>query len=104
MVLFFVILANLLLSIVNCLEYVFIGYIILGWVVFLGLIKNHDSIFLRIYVFLMTKIEPLLAPIRRLLPTVAGFDFSPIVVFLIIHLAKVLIPQVFMLLIHVFNA
>ena len=104
MVLFFVFLAHLLISVVNCIEYLLLGYIILGWIVFFGVIKNSDSIFLRVYVFLMSKIEPILAPIRRLLPTVAGLDFSPIVVFFGLHLAKILIQQIFMLLIRAFNA
>ncbi|MDR3031320.1 MAG: YggT family protein [Holosporales bacterium] len=88
----------------DCIEYLLIGYIILGWFVFFGVIKNRNSVFLRIYIFLMTKIEPLLALIRRFLPTVAGFDFSPLVVFFGLHLAKVLVIQVFCLLLRAFNA
>ena len=36
-------------------------------------------------------IEPVLKPIRRWLPTIAGLDFSPIVAWLIVMLARVLI-------------
>lgn len=50
----------------------------------------------------MTKIEPLLALIRRVLPTVAGFDFSPLVVFFGLHLAKVLIIEIFSLLLRAY--
>jgi YggT family protein len=35
--------------------------------------------------------EPLLHPARRLLPAIAGMDFSPIVVFFLIQLTKILI-------------
>lgn len=35
--------------------------------------------------------EPLLRPVRRLLPPIEGFDFSPLVVILIIQLSKMII-------------
>ncbi len=43
----------------------------------------------------MSKIEPLLGVIRRFLPTVAGLDFSPLVVFIGLHFIKVLIVEIF---------
>jgi YggT family protein len=39
-------------------------------------------------------IEPLLAPIRRLLPTMAGIDFSPFALILIIQLLKILLMNI----------
>lgn len=36
--------------------------------------------------FLMAATEPVLAPIRRLLPNTGGIDFSPLIVFLAIYL------------------
>lgn len=38
--------------------------------------------------------EPLLAPARRLLPPMAGLDFSPIIVFLILGLLERMLPQI----------
>ncbi len=61
---------------------------------FFGVIKNRDSILLKIYVFLMTKIEPLLSQIRRFLPPVFGLDFSAMVVFFGLYLVKILIIQI----------
>jgi YggT family protein len=40
--------------------------------------------------------EPLLAPARRLLPSLGGLDFSPIVVFLILGVIERVLPQLFM--------
>jgi YggT family protein len=39
--------------------------------------------------------EPLLAPRRRLLPSMGGLDFSPILVFLLLGLLERILPQVF---------
>lgn len=79
------------------LEYLLMGYIILGWFVFFGAIKDRNGVFFRIYVFLMSKIEPLLAYIRQYLPTVAGLDFSPLVIFVGLHFAKVIIIRIFLI-------
>ena len=74
------------------------GYIILGWFVFFGAVKDRDGVFFRVYVFLMSKIEPLLTFIRQYLPTVAGLDFSPLVIFVALHFAKVIIIRLFFIL------
>lgn len=39
--------------------------------------------------------EPVLAPVRKLLPAMGGLDFSPILVFLIIGVIEQILPQVF---------
>lgn len=39
--------------------------------------------------------EPVLAPVRNLLPAIGGLDFSPILVFLIIGVIEQILPQVF---------
>lgn len=78
--------------------YILIGYIILGWIIFFGIIKNSDSVLLKIYMFLMIKIEPLLAIIRNFVPSVFGLDFSLIVVFFALYLAKLIVIQIALML------
>lgn len=43
----------------------------------------------RFYEFIYKITEPVLQPIRRRLPPLGGFDFSPIVVFLVLHIISV---------------
>jgi YggT family protein len=50
--------------------------VLLSWVS-----VNHDSALVRI---LYNLTEPVLAPIRRLLPSTGGFDYSPLVVIIIL--------------------
>ena len=38
-------------------------------------------------------VEPLLSPLRRLIPTVQGIDFSPFVLILIIQLVEILLVR-----------
>jgi YggT family protein len=43
---------------------------------------------------LVTLTEPVLAPLRRLLPPVGGLDVSPLVAFLLLELVRRLVVQV----------
>ena len=86
---------HVIIEVMNFLEYLLMAYIILGWFVFFGAVKDKDGVFFRIYVFLMSKIEPLLAFIRQYLPTVAGLDFSPLVVFVGLHFTKALVARLY---------
>ncbi len=47
----------------------------------------------RLYHFLLTITEPLLGPIRRILPPMMGLDFSPIIAFFILNLLTRLISS-----------
>jgi YggT family protein len=66
---------SLINAIVLILEIVLLAYVISTWV-----LPPYNS-------FRMTLgniLEPILAPIRRLIPPMAGFDFSIMVVFIIL--------------------
>lgn len=42
----------------------------------------------------MTRIEPILGIVRRFIPSVFGLDFSAMVVFFALYIAKVIIIQI----------
>ena len=43
--------------------------------------------------FIRSMTEPLLSPVRRVVPTLGQFDFSPMIVFFLLHLTLRLISQ-----------
>lgn len=86
---------GILMRLINFVEWVFIGYIILGWFVFFGAVANRKGIFFKVYIYLMEKIEPILEIFRRFLPSLGGLDLSAIVVFVLLHMAKVLLAKIF---------
>ncbi|MDR2458986.1 MAG: YggT family protein [Holosporales bacterium] len=91
-------LIEILYEVISGVEYLLMGYIMLGWFVFFGVIKNNDGFLFRVYVFLVSKIEPLLSKIRRVLPPVMGLDLSILAIFLILHLVVALINAFYTLL------
>lgn len=50
-----------------------------------GILDSRNQIVWKIGVFLERLTEPVLAPVRRVLPTPGGIDFSPMVVLLLIQ-------------------
>lgn len=75
--------SNILVTIVNVLYYVLFilifARIILSWV-------SIGSIEIRDLIFRLT--EPILAPVRRLLPATSGLDLSPMIVLLVAWFLK----------------
>jgi YggT family protein len=73
-----------------------IGYLLYGLLSFYSLLIFLRIIFSwvtvsysnRLMRFLVNATEPLLAPLRRMVPLVGGFDISPIVAFLIVWLLQ----------------
>jgi YggT family protein len=74
----------------------FVGYLIYGLLSFYTLLIFARVLFSWVNLsysnrwarFLINATEPLLAPLRRLVPIVGGFDISPIIAWLIIEILK----------------
>ncbi len=77
------------------LSYIIIGQAILSWLVAFNVINTHSD-FVRSLLGALDRItQPFYRPIRRILPDFGGIDFSPIVVLLLIHVARILLQGVF---------
>ncbi|HNX38255.1 MAG TPA: YggT family protein [Candidatus Cloacimonadota bacterium] len=67
---------RILISLLSIYNYVLLARVLLSWV-------QTDSL-RQIQIFLYKITEPVLAPIRRIMPSTGGWDFSPVVAFLLI--------------------
>jgi len=74
----------LILEIVSIYRYVLIGTIILSWLLALDILNYRNNFVRQADEILHRLTDPVLEPIRRILPALGGFDFSPIVFFLIL--------------------
>lgn len=84
----------IILKLIGWIEWGLMFYIILGWFIFFNAIKNRNGVFFRLYVFMASKIDPILNIFRRMLPNLGGFDFSILILFLILHFVKICITKV----------
>lgn len=94
-----VIILELGIQIINLYQFVVLGSVIMSWLVGFGVINGYNPTVRTIWDFLRALTEPLLRPIRRILPDLGAIDISPIVLLLgcwvaIRIIAEVLIPNV----------
>ncbi len=74
--------------------YVIVAGVILSWLIAFGLINGHNPFVRSLYQALHAVTEPLLGPIRRILPDLGAIDISPVVlIFGCIFVQDVVIPN-----------
>ena len=76
------------------LTWVIIIQAILSWLVAFNVINTYNDFVRQLLGALDRITEPLYRPIRRILPDFGGIDFSPIVVLLLIYIARILLSGV----------
>lgn len=71
--------------------WVLIANVVLSWLVALKMVNTQNQIVNQIGTVLFRLTEPVLGPIRRLLPNFGGIDFSPIIAIIaLIFIEKVI--------------
>jgi YggT family protein len=64
--------------------WVIIAVAVLSWLLAFNVINYHNNLVRSVWTGLNAITEPLLRPIRRILPQMGGLDISPIILLLII--------------------
>ena len=72
---------NLILNIV---WWIFLIMIIMSWLISFNVINTRNQFVAGVWRVLNQITEPILRPIRRVIPPMGGLDLSPIIVFVII--------------------
>ena len=81
---------SLILSLV---WWVFLVMIIMSWLISFNVINTRNQFVAGVWRALNQLTEPILRPIRRIVPPVGGLDLSPIIVFIIIFFLQQLISN-----------
>jgi YggT family protein len=77
-------LANLIGTVIQLYIYVLIAAAILSWLTAFGIVNRHNAVVNGIGRFCYALTEPVLRPIRRIIPLVGGVDLSPLVLILLL--------------------
>ena len=73
--------------------YILIAAAVLSWLVAFNVVNTRNRAVYVIGDFLYRVTEPVLAPLRRVLPNLGGLDLSPIIVILIIFFIRNLMRE-----------
>jgi len=75
--------------------YVLIASAVLSWLIAFNVVNTRSPVINAVAEFLYRVTEPVLRPIRSLLPNLGGIDVSPIILILIImFIQAVIIPNI----------
>jgi YggT family protein len=59
--------------------YILIAAAVMSWLIAFGVVNSHNSTVRMIWDFLCRVTEPVLRPIRSVLPSLGGIDISPVI-------------------------
>ncbi len=79
--------------ILNLVWWVFLIMIIMSWLISFNVINTRNQFVAGLWRVVNAITDPILRPIRRIVPPVSGLDLSPIIVFLIIFFLQSFIAQ-----------
>ncbi|OEO30500.1 osmotic-shock protein [Devosia insulae DS-56] len=77
--------------ILNIVWWIFLIMIIMSWLISFNVINTRNQFVASVWRVLNQITEPILKPIRRVIPSVGGLDLSPLIVFVIIFFLQNLI-------------
>src|SRR5579872_2216802 len=76
--------AALLIQVLEFYKWIVIAAVIVSWLVAFHVINQYNNFVRMVLRFLSAATEPVFRQVRRVIPPIAGLDFSPIIVFVII--------------------
>ena len=77
--------ANVIYVILNLIVFLVIAQVIASWLVAFGVINMRNRFVYTVVDILNRTTDPVLRPIRRLIPSFGGLDISPLIVILVIE-------------------
>lgn len=86
---------QILLLLLDVAWWILIAHIIVGWLVAFNVLNMSQPVVSQIYFGLNRLLAPVYDPIRRIMPNTGPMDFSPIVVFIGIIIARILVVNIF---------
>jgi YggT family protein len=75
---------TLVSTVISIYVWLLIAQAVLSWLVAFGIVNRYNRVVATIGDFLWRVTEPLLRPIRRVLPDLGGIDISPVILILLI--------------------
>lgn len=79
---------NLLNTVISIYIWLLIASVVLSWLIAFNVVSTGNRFVYEIQNFLYRITEPLLRPIRNLLPNLGGIDISPVILILALYFVR----------------
>ena len=87
-------LLNFISSLITLYIYIIIASAVMSWLIAFNVINARNQYVNRVLAFVEAVTEPVLRPIRRVIPMLGGVDLSPIVLILALQFLKIVFNRV----------
>jgi YggT family protein len=84
-------LLQILLLILDVVWFIVIAHVIMSWLINFNVLNRNQPLVWQIWTGLERLLEPLYAPIRRILPNMGGLDLSPIVLLIGLYALRIVL-------------
>jgi YggT family protein len=84
---------DVILIVLHIYIWLLIAAAVLSWLIAFNVVNTRNQVVAMVGDFLYRITEPLLAPIRRIMPNLGGIDISPVILILIIFLIENIIVR-----------
>jgi YggT family protein len=79
---------EVILILLDIVWWLIIASVVASWLVAFGVVNTRNDVVYRILDILNRVTDPILRPIRRLIPPMGGLDLSPMVVLLVVYVLQ----------------
>ncbi len=84
-------LLDVVLIVLEMYQYVVLAMVVMSWLINFGVINIHNDIVRSIWNAVNALTEPLMRPIRRIIPPMGGLDLAPLILLLLIYFVQHLV-------------
>jgi YggT family protein len=81
-------LLNLISTLITIYIWLLIAQAVLSWLLAFGVVNRHNRVVASVSDFLWRITEPVLRPIRSVLPDLGGIDISPVILILVLYFLR----------------
>jgi len=81
-------LLNLISTVITIFIWLLIAQAVLSWLLAFGVVNRYNRVVASVNDFLWRITEPVLRPIRSVLPDLGGIDISPVILILVLYFLR----------------
>jgi YggT family protein len=82
---------QILMLILDIVVFIILAHVIMSWLINFQVLNVRQPLVSQIWYGLNRMLEPLYAPVRRLLPAMGGLDLAPLVVLIAVYALQIIL-------------
>lgn len=84
---------QILMLVLDVVVFVILAHVIMSWLINFQVLNIRQPLVAQIWYGLNRMLEPLYAPVRRLLPAMGGLDLAPLIVLLGVYALQIILTN-----------